>query len=91
MYSVCERSKVPPISTKSFKIPIKYSHRVDLRENKRKMFHFQSPDDNRLRRRIGIVSFSDTEADTDVDFHRPSGRNVSRHKFYKYGSSNLDM
>ncbi|XP_008209646.1 neuropathy target esterase sws isoform X2 [Nasonia vitripennis] len=51
----------------------------------------QSPEDARLRRRAGVsLSLSDTEADADLEY-RMSGRNTPHQKFFKYGSSNLEM
>ncbi|CAB0032675.1 unnamed protein product [Trichogramma brassicae] len=52
----------------------------------------QSPDETRLRRRIGVVSFSDTEAETDMEYHhRLSDRDAAHQKFFKYGNSKLEM
>ncbi|KAJ8680462.1 hypothetical protein QAD02_016249 [Eretmocerus hayati] len=49
----------------------------------------QSPDDTRLRRRAGIMSLSDTEADTELEYL--GGRSNVHKTFFKYGSSNLEM
>ena len=54
-------------------------------------FYTQSPDDNRLRRRAGVsLSLSDTEAETEIDYHR-GGRSTPHQKFFKYGDSHHEM
>ncbi|XP_011502944.1 PREDICTED: neuropathy target esterase sws [Ceratosolen solmsi marchali] len=50
-----------------------------------------SPDDNRLRRRIGVsLSLSDTEADNEMEYDI-SGRNSPHQQFFKYGNSPIEM